>query len=130
MLLKIFKNGILVLFTIFALSSCATRTKYIDQQKTWIGQNIGAYIIKFGYPNNILPVNSENEAYVYTKMMVNPNAGRYGGPTESAIFMQVQNSPNFTSMYALNCTTWVIVDKETKTIKNITFRGNYCVSDN
>jgi hypothetical protein len=130
MYIKIFKSAILALFTIFVLSSCATKTKYIDQQKTWIGQNIGAYIIKFGYPNNILAINSDDKAYVYTKTMINPEAGRYGAPTESAIFMQVQHSPNFAQMYALNCTTWVVVDKQTKTIKNITFRGNYCVSDN
>ncbi|MFC4892689.1 hypothetical protein ACFPDQ_06460 [Pseudofrancisella aestuarii] len=116
------------LFITLLLSSCASRQKYIDQQESWIGKTITSYMIKFGYPNNILTINDEDKAYVYTKMMINPEAGRYGGPTETAIFIQAQKQPNFADMYSLNCTTWVIVDDKTNLIKNITFRGNYCVS--
>ncbi len=128
--MRLIKYTAFFILACLVITSCATRGKYTQQQETWIGKSIASYMVKFGYPNNILTINDEDKAYVYTKMAVNPEAGRYGGPTEAAIFMQSRQDHNMANLYSLNCTTWVIVDDKTKVIKNITFKGNYCVSDN
>ena len=52
---NIFRIIILSLVAI-TLFSCATRQKYIDQQKAWIGQSVDSYIKEFGYPDNIIDV--------------------------------------------------------------------------
>ncbi|MGQ4002300.1 hypothetical protein QIW49_05320 [Francisellaceae bacterium CB300] len=127
---NIFKIIVLSLVT-FTLFSCATRQKYIDQQKAWIGQSVDSYIKEFGYPDNIIDVSPDPniKTYVYTKTAVNPNSRGLAGSPMNSLVMANRN-PNMVQFGALKCTTWVSVNNQTKIIKNITFRGNYCVARN
>ena len=123
---------IIILFLVATtLFSCATRQKYIDQQKVWIGQSVNEYIKKFGYPDNIIDVSPDPniKTYVYTRTAVDPNSkGLAGSPMNSLIM--ADRDPNMVQFGALKCTTWVSINSQSKIIKNITFRGNYCVSRN
>ncbi len=113
------------------LFSCATHQKYIDQQKAWIGQGVDIYVKEFGYPENIIDVSLDPniKTYVYARTAVNPNTrGLSGSPVNSLVM--ANRNPNMVQFGALKCTTWVSVDNQTKIIKNITFRGNYCVARN
>ena len=49
---------IIIILSLIAITlfSCATRQKYINQQKAWIGQSVNDYIKEFGYPDNILNI--------------------------------------------------------------------------
>lgn len=94
---------------IATLFSCATRQKYIDQQKAWIGKNV--------------------ETYVYVKKAINAGSMQQAGNPMNSLIMANRN-PQFVQFGALMCTTWVSVNKDTKIIKNITFRGNYCATSN
>jgi len=118
----------LVAMTLF---SCATRQKYIDQQKAWIGQSINGYIKEFGYPDNIIDVSPDPniKTYVYTRTAVNPNTRALAGSPMNSLMMANRN-PNMVQFGALKCTTWVSVNNQSKIIKNVTFRGNYCVAKN
>ncbi|MBK2106478.1 hypothetical protein [Francisella philomiragia] len=119
---------IVVLITLAsALFSCATKQKYIDQQKAWIGKNIYAYTQEFGMPNNVIQVSPDPniETYVYVRKAVNPNTPAYAGSPMNSLIMANRN-PHFVQFGALMCTTWVSYNKNTKLIINITFRGNYC----
>lgn len=118
----------LVALTLF---SCATRQKYIDQQKAWIGQSVNDYIKEFGYPDNIIDVAPDPniKTYVYTRTAVNPNTRALAGSPMNSLVMANRN-PNMVQFGALKCTTWVSVNDQSKTIKNITFRGNHCVARN
>ena len=118
----------LVAITLF---SCATRQKYINQQKAWIGQSVNDYIKEFGYPDNILNIspNLNIKTYIYTRIAVNPNTRALAGSSMNSLIMANRN-PNMVQFGALKCTTWVSVDNQSKIIKNITFRGNYCVANN
>ncbi|ALB01828.1 hypothetical protein ACH24_03920 [Francisella persica ATCC VR-331] len=111
------------------LFSCATRQKYIDQQKAWIGKSIDAYIQEFRMPQNVIQVSPDSniETYVYIRKAVNPNTPAYAGNPINSLVMANRN-PRFVQFGALMCTTWVSIDKNTKIIKNITFRGNYCAT--
>lgn len=113
------------------LFSCATRQKYIDQQKAWIGKSIQGYIEEFGMPENVINVSPdpEIETYVYVRTAVNPNTPAMAGNPMNSLIMANRN-PRFVQFGALKCTTWVSINKETKIIKNITFRGNYCATRN
>ncbi|ABI82685.1 hypothetical protein FM755_07130 [Francisella tularensis] len=113
------------------LFSCATRQKYIDQQKAWIGKSIDGYMQEFGMPQNVIQVspNPNIVIYVYIRKAINPNTPAYAGNPMNSLIMANRN-PNFVQFGALMCTTWVSIDKNTKIIKNITFRGNYCATSN
>ncbi|APC91374.1 MULTISPECIES: hypothetical protein [Francisella] len=113
------------------LFSCATRQKYIDQQKAWIGKSIDAYMQEFGMPQNVIQVspNPNIETYVYIHKAINPETQAYAGNPMNSLIM-ANRDPNFVQFGALMCTTWVSIDKNTKVIKNITFRGNYCATSN
>lgn len=113
------------------LFSCATRQKYIDQQKAWIGQSVNEYIKEFGYPDSIIDVSPDPniKTYVYTKTAVNPNSRALADSSMNSLIMANRN-PKMVQFGALKCTTWVSVYDQTKVIKNITFRGNYCVARN
>ncbi|QLE78387.1 hypothetical protein FLM55_00990 [Francisella sp. Scap27] len=125
--LKIFVFSILI----FSLFSCATRQKYVEQQKAWIGQSFTDYMKEFGYPNSSMDVSPSPDVktYVYQRTAVNPNTPMLrGNPVQT--LMVAQNNPQFVQLGALKCTTWVSVNEKTQIIKNITFRGNYCVTRN
>ncbi|KEI35953.1 hypothetical protein [Allofrancisella frigidaquae] len=125
-----FKITLLLLF-IISLFSCATRQKYIDQQKAWIGKNIDQYMKVFGYPENVISVapNPNIQTYVYIRTAVNPETPALAGSAVNSLVM-ANRDPQFVQFGALKCTTWVSIDKNTKIIKNITFRGNYCATRN
>lgn len=110
-----------------ALFSCATKQKYIEQQKAWIGKNIYSYTKKFGMPNDVIQVSPDPniETYVYVRKAVNPNTPAFAGNPMNSLIMANRN-PHFVQFGALMCTTWVSYNKSTKLIINITFRGNYC----
>ncbi|MED7788984.1 hypothetical protein [Francisella sp. 19X1-34] len=112
---------------IATLFSCATRQKYIDQQKAWIGKSINGYIKEFGYPQNVIQVvpNPDIETYVYIRKAINAGSIQQAGNPMNSLIM-ANRDPRFVQFGALMCTTWVSVNKDTKIIKNITFRGNYC----
>lgn len=126
-LLKVFIFSLLAL----TLFSCATRQKYISQQKAWIGQSFNDYIKEFGYPNSSMDVSPGPgiKTYVYQKTAVNPNTPMLRGNPVNTL-MVANSNPQFVQLGALKCTTWVSVKEKTKIIKNITFRGNYCVTRN
>ena len=122
---------VLIITLLFSLSACATKKKYINQQKEWIGKKIQFYVEKFGYPNNIIQIskNSNIETYVYISTAINPGTIQQAGNPINSLIMANKN-PQFVQFGALTCTTWVSINKKTKIIKNITFRGNYCVTSN
>lgn len=122
------KIALLICLGVF-LFSCATRQNYIDQQKAWIGKNIQGYIKEFGYPDNVIQVTPDPniETYVYVRKTINPNTPAFAGNPMNSLIMANTN-PRFVQFGALMCTTWVSLDKNTKIIKNITFRGNYCAT--
>lgn len=123
----------IIIITCLALTlfSCATRQKYIDQQKAWIGKDIQGYIKEFGMPNNVIQVSPDPniETYVYVRTAVNPNSPMLRGNPVNTL-MVANSNPQFVQLGALKCTTWVSLNKNTKIIKNITFRGNYCATSN
>lgn len=130
MLKRYFRLTLLILI-ISTLYACATRGKYVEQQKSWINKNVTEYTQQFGYPNSVINVsqNPNIETYVYVMMAVNPESNAEAGSSLNSLMM-ANRDPEFTQFGALKCTTWVSFNKKTKIITNITFRGNYCATSN
>lgn len=84
---------------------------------------------EFGMSQNVIQVSTDPniETCVYIRKAVNPNTPAYAGNPMNSLIMANRN-PRFGQFGALMCTTLVSIDKNTKIIKNITFRGNYCVT--
>ena len=120
---------IALLCLVISLYSCATRQKYVNQQQSWIGKTITNYVKAFGYPNNTILVddNPNIETYIYTKTAVDPHTSAFKGSALHRLIVAKSN-PQYVQLGALKCTTWVSFNKNTKVIKNITFRGNHCVT--
>jgi len=118
----------LLLIVSLLLSACASKSAYIAEQKPWIGSHVAKYMQKFGYPENIININSTTKAYIYKKMISDPGSEFRAGTSYNTL-MYMNSNPNFYNMYSLNCTTWVVVDDKTHIILNITFKGNYCVKN-
>ena len=135
MINKIIKAALLI-FLSFTLFGCATEAKYVAQQKSWVNKSVVQYEKKFGYPNRVINVspNPDIETYVYVMMAVDPTTPMYsngnrGGFNPMETLEMAQGNPQFVQLGALKCTTWVSFNKKTKIISNITFRGNYCATD-
>ena len=102
-----FKRSILTCL-VAMLFSCATRQKYIDQQKAWIGKSIDAYMQEFGMSQNVIQVSPDPniETYVYIRKAFNPNTPAYASNPMNSLIMANRN-PRFVQFGALMCTTWV-----------------------
>jgi outer membrane lipoprotein-sorting protein len=117
---------------VFFISGCQTTEQFKENMMSWKGKSIDAMIDNWGYPNGELTSPDGNRVYVYSKSgslvipqktTYNTNAYAVGNSLHATTNAYTTGGYNVD----LTCTVFVEFDSG-KIIKNITWRGNNCVS--
>ncbi|WP_241723073.1 hypothetical protein [Raoultella sp. HC6] len=125
-------NKIILLAIALAVSGCQSAAKFKENMASWKGQSIDAMIENWGYPNGELTSPDGNRVYVYSKsgFLTIPETTTYNTNAYS-VGNSVHATTNAytTGGYSVDlaCTVFVEFGAD-KIIKNISWRGNNCVS--
>jgi len=107
------KGNLLALVTVFVFLGCATKEKYDEQVRGWVGQTEEKLLLHWGPPLRVSQINDTKKIYHFRERQhfVNSSHNRYGGNT---------------TVSTLECTTNFVV--ENGKVTDYSFSGNNCVA--